>query len=380
MHSINLEIIDFKNKYEKEALQLFYRSVFYNRKEFEYARLPTWSHRYLLEEESLKRLAVINEKIIGSLGIISYYCYVNGKKQKIGFFVDNCVLPEYQYKYEQVLSKLFENIEEHAKEDRIKYILGWEYKNRADVNNLLYKKMGYSRIDGINWFGGGTKHVHFFDRGGFQLSPLWKIGLKLFGIKHHLCKARLKPLHNEKIRKMSNSDLPKVVDLINVQNENLEFSPKYTAESLKKIIQKYHAEGIVVETNRKIIGVIILFVAPWSGWMYGKPEYSKSYGFLLIKHPLEFAVHPEYSERIAPHLLFEAMIDEKKGKYLMLVDVFDRRISWLKKAFSDVGADEIPYDFGTVFYKNLTGEKVKLNSPIYIPTNLVISPYTAKDY
>ena len=46
----------------------------------------------------------------------------------------------------------------------------------------------------------------------------------------------------------------------------------------------------------------------------------------------------------------------------------------------DVGADELPYDFGTVFIKNLSVEDISLSKPVYIPTNLVISPFTAKNY
>jgi len=139
-------------------------------------------------------------------------------------------------------------------------------------------------------------------------------------------------------------------------------------------------DGFVTEVNEKIIGVIILFVAPWSGWMYGKPEYTKSYGFFLIKHPLEFAIEPDLSEKIAPHMLFKAMSKGKKRGYQMLVDVFDRRVDWLRNAFMDVGADELPYDFGTVFIKNLSVEDISLSKPVYIPTNLVISPFTAKNY
>ena len=370
----------FKKTYEKDTLKLFYQSVFHNRKEFEYARLPSWKHRYEIEDETIIRLAFKEKKLVGSLGLISYKGYYKGKKQKIGFFADNCVHPGFISHYDEIMKHLFKGVEEQAKKQHIDFIVGWDYTHRAECHDLFFKKRGYHRIDGVNWFGGGTKHVHCFNRDDFQLSSFWRIGLKLFGIKHSLRRARLKTLENEKIRKMNNMDIPEVMDLINFQNEKLEFSPRYTANSLRKSIQKYNAEGIVVEANKKIIGVIILFVAPWSGWMYGKPEYSKSYGFLLIKHPLEFAVDPEYSERIAPHLLFEAMNDETGGKYLMLVDVFDRRTSWLKKAFSDIGADELPYDFGTVFYKKLTGKNIKLKRPIYIPTNLVISPYTAKDY
>jgi hypothetical protein len=64
----------------------------------------------------------------------------------------------------------------------------------------------------------------------------------------------------------------------------------------------------------------------------------------------------------------------------MFVDVFDRRISWMRQAYEDIGADELSYDYGTIFCKSLLGKKIPLNLSFYVPTNLVISPYTAKDY
>lgn len=373
-----IDIIDFKKKYETEALNFFYKSVFYNRKEFEYARLPTWTHRYSLENNNIIRLAVDNNKIIGTLGLILYSGYYQNKKTKLGFFVDNCVLPKYDYN--KVMIKLFESIEKEAKKAKIDFILGWDYKTKTDLSMTLFKKMNYSIIDGINWFGSGTNHVDAFYVKDFRLSIIWKFLLKLFSYKQYRNEKKLKPLNNEKIRKMKENDLPQIVNLINSHTKKMEFSPMYTVDSLKNIIKKYRAHGYVVVSNKKIIGVIIYFLAPWSGWMYGKPEYSKSYGFFLIKHPLEFAIKEEFSEKIAPHLLFRAMKDESHKGYFMLVDVFDRRIDWLREAYFNVGADELPYDFGTIILKNLSGKKVELKKPIYIPTNLVISPYISKDY
>lgn len=376
---MKIDVIEFKKRHDKDALKLFYRTVFYNRKEFEYARIPSWSHRYSLENHSVKRLAIEDSKIIGSLGLMSYDGYVNGTKQRIGFFVDNCILPEYNQIYDQIMSKLFQDIEKQAKKDRIEFILGWEYTRKADIHNALFKKMGYYRIDGINWFGSGAKHVHVFSEEGENLSLLWRIALNLMNYKFRLRERKLESLKNGKIRPLRELDIPSAVKLINDKNRDFLFSPKYTKESLKKTTEKYRTKGFVAEIDGKIVGVLILFVAPWSGWMYGKPEYTQSYTFFLINHPLEFAVIPEYAEQVAPHLLFAAMKNEKQ-KYLMLVNVFDRRISCLRKAFFDAGADELSYDYGTVFFKSLSGKKIKLTHPFYIPTNLIISPYTTKDY
>lgn len=320
----------------------------------------------------------MDNKIVGSLGLLSYEGYVKDKKQNIGFFVDNCILPEYNARYGEILCKLFEVVEKQAKIDKIDYIIGWDYTKHAKAHNELYKKMGYSRIDGINWFGGGTKHIDCFSDHNFKLPLIWKLVFKLMNYQIYRREVKLKPLKNEKIRGMSESDIPDVVQLLNAQNSKLEFSPRYTIESLKESIKKYCAKGLVLEVDKKIIGILILFVAPWSGWMYGKPEYTRSYSYFLIKHPLEFAVLQEYIQ-CAPHLLIESMKQEKE-RYFMLVDVFDRRVSWKKDSFVKIGADEFSYDYGTIFLKNLSGEKINLDKPIYIPTNLVISPYTSKDY
>jgi len=375
-----IKVINFKDEHDKQALELFYRHVFYKRKEFEYARYPSWIHRYSLEENSIKRLAVDDGKIVGSLGLIPYNGYINGRKTKIGFFVDNCVLPERNWQYDEIFLKLFKSVEKTAKKTGIEILAGWDYTRNMEAHKELFKKMGYSRIDGINWFGGGTKHVHLLPNEEFKLHFFWRIAFKLLFIKHRIFEFFFKPLKNEKIREMKNSDLPEVVKLINAENEKLDFSKRYTLITLKEMIEKYNAQSLVAETKGKITGALLTFVAPWSGWMYGKPFYTKTHALFLIKHPLEFAVNSENAEKTAAHLLFYAMNDEKKGKYLFFVDVFDRRISWMRKAYLDTGAEELPYDYGTLFFKNLSGKKILLNKPVYIPTNLVINPYTAKDY
>ena len=375
---MEINIIDFEKDYEESALKLFYQSVFNNRKEFEYARIPSWSHRYTIEKNSIRLLAISNGEIIGSLGLLSYHGYVKGKKKKIGFFVDNCILPKYDSKYNQIMFSLFQEIEKKAKKKGFTHILGWDYKEKADTHSSLYKKLGYSKVSGINWFGGGTRPIHIFYENNFHLSILWKIALNLYNLKYRIHESKLSPLNDVKIRKIKDKDLPAAVDLINFQNEHLEFSPRYTTDLLKKTMQKYCAEGLIAEVNKKIAGVIIFFVAPWSGWMYGKPQYTKSHAFILIKHPLEFAVHPDYVEKIAPHLLFRVMAGKNEKKYQMFVDVFDRRVEWMRKAYNEIGADELPYDFGVLLVKNLSNDKIELRKPVYIPTNLVISPYTAK--
>ena len=69
---MTIEIINYKDIYEKNVLQLFYKSIFHNRKEFDYARLPSWFHRYSLVDHSIIKLATIDDKIVGSLGLLSY--------------------------------------------------------------------------------------------------------------------------------------------------------------------------------------------------------------------------------------------------------------------------------------------------------------------
>ena len=378
---LEIKIIDFEKKYENKVLKLFYKSVYNSRKEFDYARLPSWYHRYSLEKNSFSRLAILEDEVIGSLGLIPYNGYIHSIKKKIGFFVDNCVLPKYISKYDQIMTALFKDVEEKAREKKIDFIIGWEYTNNADEHVDWYKKMDFSRTDGINWFGGGTKHVHCFSNNRFNLSFKWKFSLKLLAYKHYFRELRLKPLSKtEKVLVMEDENISEVVKLINNHNKDLLCSPRYTNDSLKKLIQKYNANGLIVVNDKTIVGVIIYIVSPWSGWMYGKPEYSKSYGIFLINQPIEFAVIPEYSKKLAPHLLLNAMTDEKLGKYLFLVNVFDRRIYWLREAFLDIGADEYPFDYGSVFFKNLSNKKLKFNKPIYVPSNLVISPYTTKDY
>lgn len=114
--------------------------------------------------------------------------------------------------------------------------------------------------------------------------------------------------------------------------------------------------------------------------MFGKPTYDQKYAIILIRHPLEIAVSGDYQETITPHLLLRGYVDENHKGNLMFVDIFDRRETWLTEANIKIGSDEFPYDFGTVFIKTLSNVSIDLSKPIYIPTNLVISPYTSKDY
>lgn len=374
---MTIKIINFKNEHDSLVLDLFYKSVYHTRNEFEAARTPSWFHRYSLEPETIKYLALKNGKIVGSLGLITYLGYINGHKYKVGFFVDNCILPEYSTEYNIILSRLFYQIEKTAKKMSIDLLVGWDYKKHADHHNELFTSMGYSRIDGINWIGGGTKHVQLISIKEFNLPLLWKIGLRILNYKHHIRELLLARLKHEKIRSIHQKDIPEIVRIINNQNRSLDLSPKYTSTSLNRIMKKYNANGIVAELNGQIIGVLIYFLAPWSGWMYGKPGYTKRHGIFLIKHPLEFGVTTEYAERIGAHLLFEAM-KEKGNKYMFLVDVIDRRITWMRNAFLATGANEFLYDYGTLFIKYLSKKNIKIKKPVYIPTNLVISPYTKR--
>jgi len=320
---LEIDIVDFDKKYEYKALKLFYKSVYNTRKEFDYARLPSWYHRYSIEKNSFSRLAMIDDEVIGSLGLIPYNGYINNKKKKIGFFVDNCILPKYISKYNQIMTSLFKDIEEIAEKKEIDIIIGWEYTKNANEHNDWYKKMSYSRTDGINWFGSGTKHIHCFPYNNFNLSLKWKIGLKLIAYKQFLKEYRLNPLSkNEKIIAMKDENLSDVVKLINNHNKNLLCSPRYNDDSLKELIKRYNAKVFIAVNHDTIVGVIIFIISTWSGWMYGKPEYSKSYGIFLSTQPIEFAIIPEYSKKLAPHLLFNVMKDEKLGKYLLLVNVF----------------------------------------------------------
>ncbi|MEM4258945.1 MAG: hypothetical protein QXL17_07340 [Candidatus Thermoplasmatota archaeon] len=373
-----MDITYYGSKYDDSLLQLYYRSIFHERKEFDNVRLPTWHHRYSLEENSYQCLAFIDDQLVGSLGIITYDGYIQGKKQKIGFFVDNCVDPDFSNIYNDIMFQLFLNIERQAKKDGVAVIFGWDYIVNADKHDALFSSMGYKRIDGINWFGGGTKPVLCFPVNNFKMKAYWKIGLWIFSLKHYLKEFFFKTPSDVLIRKLESEDIPSVVKIINEYNKDLIFSPRYTEQSLKQQIKKYNIEGIVAVIHNEIVGVVLPFFGPWSGWMYNKPFYSKRYGILIIKHPLEFVVKKEYIDQIAPKLIFEAMKDEHQGKYVLFVEIADRRNSWVKQAFEKTGGSEFIPDLGTLFIKNLSSEKIDLSKPIYVPTNLVISPYTEK--
>lgn len=376
-----IEIINYEEEYETEVLQLFYKSVFYNRKEFEYTRLPTWAHRYNIEKRTIRKLAIDHNKVIGSLGVLIYDGCIENEKYDLGFFVDNCILPEYGSQSEEILYQLFTNVENQARQEKVRCILGWDYTHKADTHSNLFHQLKYQRIDGINWIGGGTKHTHaFFDKNK-KLGMQWKVGFSLLNLKFHFKEIRLKTPENLIFRSLQSNDFKKAVDVLNKNNKNFLFYPGYTITSLKEHIKKYHAKGIVAEINGAMVGILLYFHAPWSGWMFGKPTYTQSSTMFLIRHPLEFAVQPDFAQQVAPHLLLQAMKHENtKQKYLMFVDVFDTRIDWMKNAYYSIGATELPYDYGTILYKTLDDSTINTSRPFYIPTQLVISPFTTKDY
>ena len=117
--------------------------------------------------------------------------------------------------------------------------------------------------------------------------------------------------------------------------------------------------------------------------MFNKPYYDKKWGMFYSYTPDEFAVKEEYRNTTVPaHMLLELMKtkDPEKnirnlGDYSLIVDVFDRRIEWRRKALLSVGCTEPKFDYGVILAKTLKGGMtIDKDKPWDLPGRCIIAP------
>jgi len=94
---MKVSIIDYTPEHDDELLRLFYQSVYgiptYKQaKGSDYVRIPhNWIYRYKLSKESITKVAIKDNEIIGSLGVAIRTGKINNRTGKIGCYVDNCI-------------------------------------------------------------------------------------------------------------------------------------------------------------------------------------------------------------------------------------------------------------------------------------------------
>jgi len=383
---MNLKIIDYKKERDKELLDLFYKSVFYKRKEFEYARIPNkWITRYELQGESIQKIAIKGNKAIASLGGIIFTGNIgSGKQEKICYFVDNCILPEYHAEFNEIFGLLFDELEKDAKKKGAKAIYGWDYETNLEKNPLFFKEKKFKTIKGFCWYpaGGGDLNWTYPIRPTKKISLIWKILMKAMELNQAIKKRMLKSLPaNIIIEKIKPKDLKAVCEIINKKSPML-FAPKYSEHSMKEMFKNKNFHGIIARENEKICCILLYFVGAWAGWMFGKPGYEKKWTPFFVYTPFEFEVQKRFEEIVPAHMIFELMKirDPEKNikhdkSFTFFVDAFDERIKWRENAAFTTGCEKVKYDFGAMLIKPLY-EDINLENykTIFFPTLFTIAP------
>ena len=389
---VKIKIENYTGGYDTDLIELFYRSIYYNRKEFETVRVPdNWINRYQIYNNSITKIAIHKGKIIGSLGVLPGKCKVDGKIINVGCFVDNCILPEYLDNYENIFSELFFNAEKDMIEQGMDVICGWNYLKHVNKHSKFFKNLDFTWIEGINWFAGGFDfkgeypkkwdgHMPFYWR------PMFRFVNYYYRIKsgfiHHLPQ----DVH---LRTMQTQDIEKILKFSEKLYEGVEFAPSYTIREFSDIIANNNIHGIIAEKNSEIIGVLTYITTAWSGWMFGKPYYNNKWRTFFTFTPDEFIVTPEYQNTSIPvNMILELMkiknpeepIEHRKG-YSFIDDIFDRKIHWRMDALSKSGCIEAKADYGVILAKSLRDDiELDTNKIWHLPARYIVAPVPSSSY
>jgi hypothetical protein len=381
---LKIEIVNYDPTYDTELITLSYKSLFYKKKEFEYVRVPqVWIQRYNLSEDSIKKIAIRNGKIIASLGVLIRKGVVGGKKMKIGCLVDNCLDPEYLESYEFIFGKLLEAIESEARRKDVGVLQGWDFEKNIVQHKLFLSDRGYSYVSGVNWFPGGSDPLEPFP------SLIWKILSKLY---YGYIRARVMLLKSLpkgiEIRKMLPEDYSRVGNFLSSSAGKYEFGTCYQNGDFEEIVERNNIHGFVAQKNEKIVGVLTYIISAWSGWLYNKPFYDNDYKICLSFTPDEFHILPEYQDTsLGSRMLLEFMktkdphtSEKMRNGYQSYADVFHRRIEWRKRALKSLGNSEPAFDYGSIFFKPLEEISISDDKPWLLPSRYILSPVLQKDF
>ncbi len=376
---MDFKIVEYPRERDQQLLDLFYRSTFYNKKEFEYVRVPNnWIYRYEISGDYTTKIVESNNEIVASLGVIIREGRVDNKITKIGCFVDNCILPKYLDKYDEIFQLLFQEIEKEMKERGIGILCGWDFLKNITFHEDFLKKMGFDWVKGINWFSSGISLTGTYPFAWTtKINTFWKNFFKLLRYYTKIKSNFVKVLpHGITLRTMKQSDLEEVCSSINNVKEDIEFSSFYNFNGFKNIIEKNNIQGIIAETNSEIVGILTYITSAWSGWMFGKPYYDKNFQIFFGYTPDEFVVLPEYQNSSLPaNMLLSLMKMNITDDYNFAASVFDKRINWKRNASLKLGYSEPKFDHGAILAKSLN-ENIKLHPDKrwYLPARCILAP------
>jgi len=390
---MKLRVINYDEVYDDKALNLFYQSNFYNKKEFDYVRVPPeWLFRYNLSNDYITKIALLDNEVIGSIGLLIGMARFAKKKIKVGCFVDNCVLPKYSKERHRILESLFKELEKESKVRGIDIIAGWEYLKNVNQDKGFFEKLGFKWVDGANWI---SSSVVFSGTYPFEWktksSVIWSFLFRIMS-RYHCFKEKFNPPLPESmiIRNMNKDDIKNLCDMAeNIYSESSTFRVIYDYQELENLFNSGILHGLIVEDNSKIIGFLTYIISAWSGWMFGKPYYDKNWQIFYGFTPDEFVVLSEYQKTSLPaHMILQLMktknpeegLLHKRG-YSFVADVFDTRIEWRKNALLQVGCIEPKFDYGVILAKSLRDDiELDTNKIWHLPARYIVAPVPSSSY
>jgi len=379
---MKFQITNYEKRYDSQLLDLFYNYVFNEREEFEYSRPKSWIYRYDSFDSSIIKIAKFDNELVGTFGIIPTRASVNGKILKGGYFVDNCVLPAYLHKFEDIMSELIKASIEEAIEKNFKFIIGWDYLKNYKKYCDLYSKLGFISHSDINWYAGGFEYKKDSPsswRGKRKL--YWKT---LFHFLTFYNKYKMKS-HPKKVDGVivefaCRDELDKIADFINKNHPAKSFHCHYKHGDLRKMWDSQGIRCLIAKKQDELVGVITFFVSTWTGLMYGKPTNGSWEEFNTIV-PDEFVILKNSINTDLPIVMIRYLLDfDKKfdinsNTHGFVSALFDRKIEWKRNAYKKWGFVEAKVDYGIYLVKSLNGFKINNDGKWSIPPRAIVAPY-----
>ena len=167
------------------------------------------------------------------------------------------------------------------------------------------------------------------------------------------------------------------------KNEGGTLSSEYTEDEYKEIWKNNDMHGIVARDHDKIVGVLTYITSSWSGWMFGKPGYDKTFQTFFGFTPDEFVVLPEFRDTSVPMNMILKLLrtknprsgDMHRGDYTFVADVFDKNIQWRRNALFSMGFTEPKFDRGVILVKVFDGDiDLSKSNPLVLPARYIITP------
>jgi hypothetical protein len=376
---MKFKIVSYLPEFDKKLLDLFYSSIFFNKKEFDYKRVPNhWIYRYKIHGDFIIKLATLKGEIIASLGVLIQNGIINGKKVKTAYFVDNCILPKYLDQYEEVFSKLFEEIEKDLKKINVEILQGWDFLEKIYKNRKFFRNMGFIELQGVNWFSSGINlkrdrplkweaGVNFF----------WKIFFKFLMFYYNFrCNLIKKVPENVVIRTLHDTEIDQVYEFCRKNREDYFFSHN-SLDTFKNLIDSKILHAIIAERDSRIVGVLTYVLVAWGGWMFKKPFYDKNSTTFFGFTPDEFEVSEEYkNSSLPPNMIKYLMKINSSGKELnFIATVFNRKKHWKTRAYKKLGFAEPKFDNGAILIKSLNKNLLIDPQRIWsVPAQYIIAP------